>query len=87
MGLGNCELSRDKMQIGDLLDRNAIALRISAGSKRQALAVVAEIVLFVYMSRVMAKVGAKRLLLVALGTTVLRWLLTVWGVGYRLASS
>ena len=31
------------MQIGDLLDRNAIALRISAGSKRQALAVVAEI--------------------------------------------
>ena len=31
------------MQIGDLLDRNAIALRISAGSKRQALAVIAEI--------------------------------------------
>ena len=42
-----------------------------------AVAVVAEIVLFVYMSRVMAKVGAKRLLLLALGTTVLRWLLTV----------
>src|SRR4051812_38854364 len=37
------ELSRDTMQIGELLDRNAIALRISAGSKRQALAVVAEI--------------------------------------------
>ena len=31
------------MQIGDLLDRNAIALRISAGSKRQTLAVIAEI--------------------------------------------
>jgi PTS system nitrogen regulatory IIA component len=31
------------MQIGDLLDRSAIALRISAGSKRQALAVIAEI--------------------------------------------
>lgn len=43
-----------------------------------AVAVVAEIVLFIYMTRIMAKVGAKRLLLVALGTTVLRWLLTVW---------
>jgi PTS system nitrogen regulatory IIA component len=31
------------MQIGDLLDRNAIALRVSASSKRQALAVIAEI--------------------------------------------
>lgn len=31
------------MQIGDLLDRNAIALRVSAPTKRQALAVVAEI--------------------------------------------
>ncbi|HEY0437341.1 MAG TPA: PTS IIA-like nitrogen regulatory protein PtsN [Phenylobacterium sp.] len=31
------------MQLGDLLDRNAIALRVSAGSKRQALAVIAEI--------------------------------------------
>ncbi|MFL5297405.1 MAG: PTS IIA-like nitrogen regulatory protein PtsN [Phenylobacterium sp.] len=31
------------MQIGDLLDRNAIALRVSANSKRQVLAVVAEI--------------------------------------------
>ena len=31
------------MQIGDLLDRNAIALRVSANSKRQALAVNAEI--------------------------------------------
>lgn len=31
------------MQIGHLLDRQAIALRISAGSKRQALAVIAEI--------------------------------------------
>ena len=30
------------MQIGDLLDRNAIALRISAANKRQALAVIAE---------------------------------------------
>ena len=30
------------MQIGDLLDRNAIALLVNAGSKRQALAVVAE---------------------------------------------
>lgn len=31
------------MQIGDLLDRNAIALRVSAANKRQLLAVVAEI--------------------------------------------
>jgi len=31
------------MQIGGLLDRNAIALRVSAASKRQALAVIAEI--------------------------------------------
>jgi len=31
------------MQIGELLDRNAIALRVSAASKRKALAVIAEI--------------------------------------------
>ena len=31
------------MNIGDLLDRNAIALRVSAANKRQALAVIAEI--------------------------------------------
>jgi PTS system nitrogen regulatory IIA component len=31
------------MQIGELLDRNAIALRVSAANKRQALASVAEI--------------------------------------------
>jgi len=31
------------MQIGELLDRNAIALRISAANKRKALAVIAEI--------------------------------------------
>ena len=31
------------MQIGDLLDRNAIALRVSAPNKRQALALIAEI--------------------------------------------
>ena len=31
------------MQIGDLLDRNAIALRINATNKRKALSVVAEI--------------------------------------------
>ncbi|MDB5446177.1 MAG: ptsN [Phenylobacterium sp.] len=31
------------MQIGELLDRNAIALRVSAANKRQALAVIAEI--------------------------------------------
>lgn len=31
------------MQIGDLLDRSAIALRVSAANKRQALAVIAEI--------------------------------------------
>ena len=31
------------MQIGDLLDRNAIALRVSANSKRQVQAVIAEI--------------------------------------------
>lgn len=43
-----------------------------------AVAVVAEIVLFIYMSQLIAKVGARRLLLVALITTVLRWLGTVW---------
>jgi len=31
------------MQIGELLDRNAIALRVSAASKRKALSVIAEI--------------------------------------------
>jgi PTS system nitrogen regulatory IIA component len=31
------------MQIGELLDRNAIALRVSAANKRQVLAVIAEI--------------------------------------------
>jgi PTS system nitrogen regulatory IIA component len=31
------------MQIGDILDRNAIALRVSAANKRQALALIAEI--------------------------------------------
>jgi PTS system nitrogen regulatory IIA component len=31
------------MQIGELLDRNAIALRVSAANKRQALAVIAEL--------------------------------------------
>jgi PTS system nitrogen regulatory IIA component len=31
------------MNIGDLLDRNAIALRVSAAGKRQALAVISEI--------------------------------------------
>jgi len=42
-----------------------------------AIAVVAEIVLFIYMSRLIAAVGARRLLLTALAATVLRWLLTV----------
>lgn len=32
-----------QLNIGDLLDRNAIALRVSAAKKRQALAVIAEI--------------------------------------------
>ena len=31
------------MNIGDLLDRSAIALRVSAANKRQALAVISEI--------------------------------------------
>lgn len=39
--------------------------------------VVAEIALFVYMSRIMGRFGARRLLLLALATTVLRWLLSV----------
>ena len=42
-----------------------------------AIAVVAEIVLFIYMSRLIARVGARNLLLAAMVTTVLRWLLTV----------
>ncbi|MES2684851.1 MAG: MFS transporter [Pseudomonadota bacterium] len=42
-----------------------------------AVAVVAEIVLFIYMSRIIARVGARNLLLAAMVTTVLRWLLTV----------
>jgi PTS system nitrogen regulatory IIA component len=33
----------EQMQIGELLDRNAIALRVSAGSKRQALALIADL--------------------------------------------
>jgi len=36
-------MSLGHMQIGELLDRNAIALRVSAANKRQVLAVVAEI--------------------------------------------
>jgi MFS transporter, PPP family, 3-phenylpropionic acid transporter len=43
-----------------------------------AIAVVAEIVLFVYMSRLIAKVGARQLLLAALAATAGRWLATVW---------
>lgn len=42
-----------------------------------AIAVVAEIVLFIYMSRLMARTGARQLLLLALATTVLRWVGTV----------
>lgn len=42
-----------------------------------AIAVVAEIVLFVYMSRLIARFGARQLLIAALAATVLRWLLTV----------
>jgi len=42
-----------------------------------ATAVVAEIVLFIYMSRVLARFGARQLLLAALAATVVRWLLTV----------
>ena len=36
-------LSFGTMQIGELLDRNAITLRVSAANKRQALAVIAEL--------------------------------------------
>ena len=43
-----------------------------------AVAVVAEIGLFFYMRRVIARIGIRRLMLAALATTVLRWLLTVW---------
>ena len=42
-----------------------------------ATAVVAEIVLFLYMSRILQRFGARQLLLAALATTVLRWLATV----------
>ena len=42
-----------------------------------AVGVVAEIGLFVYMSRIIARVGARRLLLLALAVTVLRWVSTV----------
>ena len=42
-----------------------------------AVAVVAEIILFVYMSRIMASIGVRKLLLLALATTALRWVLTV----------
>ena len=42
-----------------------------------AIAVVAEIVMFIYMSRLIAKVGARNLLITAMGATVARWLLTV----------
>lgn len=43
-----------------------------------ALAVTAEIVLFVWMTQVIRRIGARRLLLAALAATTLRWLLTVW---------
>ncbi len=42
-----------------------------------AIAVVAEIILFIYMSRIIARLGARRLLLLALIVTSLRWVLTV----------
>lgn len=42
-----------------------------------AIAVIAEIVLFIYMSRLITRFGARRLLIAALATTVARWLLTV----------
>lgn len=42
-----------------------------------AVAVVAEIGLFIYMSRVIARIGARKLLLLALVTTAVRWGLTV----------
>lgn len=42
-----------------------------------AVAVTAEILLFIYMSRLMALTGPRRLLLLALAVTVLRWVLTV----------
>ena len=43
-----------------------------------AVAVVAEIGLFFCMRRVIERIGIRRLMLAALATTVLRWLLTVW---------
>ncbi|MES2883555.1 MAG: MFS transporter [Pseudomonadota bacterium] len=42
-----------------------------------AIAVIAEIVLFIYMSRLITRFGARHLLIAALAATVLRWLLTV----------
>jgi len=41
-----------------------------------SLAVIAEIVLFVWMSRLIARVGARRLMMAVLGATALRWVLT-----------
>ncbi len=42
-----------------------------------AIAVVTEIIMFIYMRQVIVRFGARQLLLAALATTVLRWLLTV----------
>lgn len=41
-----------------------------------ALAVIAEIVMFIYAGRMLPRVGARRLMLMALAATALRWLLT-----------
>ncbi len=45
-----------------------------------ALGVVAEVVVFIYMHRLIPKIGLKNLLVLSLALAVLRWLMIGWGV-------
>jgi PPP family 3-phenylpropionic acid transporter len=51
-----------------------------AAGQLWSLAVVAEIVFFVFATRLLSAVGARRMMIAALVTTVLRWLLIGFGV-------
>ncbi|MGZ5051501.1 MAG: MFS transporter [Methylobacter sp.] len=47
-----------------------------------ALAVLAEIVLFIYMRRVLKRVSLRTVLLTSVALSVVRWLMIAWGVEY-----
>ncbi len=50
-----------------------------------ALGVVAEVLVFLLMHRLLPRFGARRLMLITLALTVLRWLLIGWGVSSMVA--